>query len=189
MSMPRRPQTPEVTVVERPLPVTLEDMFNGTTKSLKVTRTAYDHNTGKANREAKTLNAPIKPGTKAGTKIKFTNAGDQGPEGGTQDIHFIVQEKPHALFKREGDDLRHLVEIDLKEALTGWSKTISTIEGKQISVSASGPTGPTWTERYPGLGMPKSKKPGARGDLIVAITIKFPTSLTQDQKKRLKEIL
>ena len=189
MGMPRRSQPAEVTVIERPLPISLEDIFGGTTKSLKVTRKTFDLNTGKQGRESKTLNAPIKPGTKAGTKIKFTNAGDQGPDGTTQDIHFVIQEKPHPFFKREGDDLRHEVEVDLKGALTGWSKTISTIDGKQISVGASGPTSPTWTERYPGLGMPRPKKPETRGDLIVGVKIKFPTSLTADQKKKLKEIL
>jgi DnaJ family protein B protein 4 len=37
--------------------------------------------------------------------------------------------------------------------------------------------------------MPKSKKPAERGDMIVEIRVKFPPSLTQAQKERLKEIL
>jgi len=37
--------------------------------------------------------------------------------------------------------------------------------------------------------MPKSKKPEERGDFIVGVNIKFPTTLTQDQKNKLKEIL
>ena len=36
-------------------------------------------------------------------------------------------QKDHPSFKREGDDLRTIVELDLKEALTGWKRTISTI--------------------------------------------------------------
>lgn len=93
------------------------------------------------------------------------------------------------MFKREGDDIRHNVTIDLKEALTGWKRTIQTIDGKQISVSNGGPTPPTWTDRFPGQGMPKSKKPGERGDFVVGVNIKFPTSLTGDQKSQLKDIL
>jgi hypothetical protein len=34
---------------------------------------------------------PIKGGIASGTKIKFANAGDQGP-GTVQDIHFIISE-------------------------------------------------------------------------------------------------
>ena len=66
---------------------------------------------------------------------------------------------------------------------------MQTIDGKQLSVGSSGPTGPGWTERYPSLGMPKSKKPDERGDFIVGVKIKFPTSLTAQQKETLKTIL
>ena len=98
-------------------------------------------------------------------------------------------QKPHTLFKREGDDIRHTCEIDLKEALTGWSRTVATIDGKQVPVHSGGPTQPTWEERFPNLGMPRSKKPTERGDFIVGVRIKFPTSLTTDQKSKLKQIL
>jgi DnaJ family protein B protein 4 len=37
--------------------------------------------------------------------------------------------------------------------------------------------------------MPKSKKPSERGDFLVGVRIKFPTSLTAQQKEALKNIL
>lgn len=184
----RREPEVETTVVEKPLPVSLEEIFNGTTKKLKVQRKTYDNMTGKQSVEDKILSVPIKKGLKAGSKIKYPDMGDQ-VEGGVQDLHFIVKEKAHPLFTRDGDDIRHTVEIDLKEALTGWKRTVSTIDGKQVNVSSGGPTQPTWEERYPQLGMPKSKTPTQRGDFVVGVRIKFPTSLTADQKKKLKEIL
>lgn len=184
----RREPEVETTVVEKPLQVSLEDTFNGTTKKLKVQRKTYDSQTGKQSVEDKILSVPIKRGLKAGSKIKYPDMGDQ-VEGGVQDLHFIVKEKPHPLFTRDGDDIKHTVEIDLKEALTGWKRTVQTIEGKQLPVSSAGPTQPEWTERFPGLGMPKSKSPNSRGDFIVGVKIKFPTSLTADQKSKLKEIL
>jgi DnaJ homolog subfamily B member 4 len=184
----RREPEPETTVVEKPLPVSLEDLFNGTEKKLKVQRKTYDIQTGKQNVEDRILQVEIKRGYKAGTKIKFKDMGDQ-VEGGVQDLHFILKEKPHPLFTRDGDDIKHTVEIDLKEALTGWKRTVQTIDGKQVNVSSAGPTQPTFTERYPGLGMPKSKTPNIRGEFIVGVKIKMPTSLTADQKKKLKEIL
>jgi DnaJ family protein B protein 4 len=98
-------------------------------------------------------------------------------------------QKNHPLFTREGDDVKHIIELDLKEALTGWRRTVQTIDGKQLNVGSGGPTGPTWTEKYPNLGMPKSKKPAERGDFIVGVKIKFPTSLTSAQKEQLKQIL
>ncbi|EUC33544.1 hypothetical protein COCVIDRAFT_34919 [Bipolaris victoriae FI3] len=184
----RRAPEPEVTVVEKPLAVSLEELYNGTTKKLKIKRKTYDQSTGKQSTQDRILEVPIKKGLKPGSKIKFSDVGDQ-VEGGTQDLHFIVSEKPHAMFTREGDDIKHVIELDLKEALTGWRRTVQTIDGKQLSVGSGGPTGPNWTERYPNLGMPKSKKPTERGDFIVGVKIKFPTSLTSAQKEKLKEIL
>jgi DnaJ family protein B protein 4 len=93
------------------------------------------------------------------------------------------------MFTREGDDIKHIIELDLKEALTGWRRTVSTIDNKSLSVGSGGPTGPIWTERYPNLGMPKSKKPSERGDFVIGVKIKFPNSLTSAQKEKLKEIL
>ena len=73
--------------------------------------------------------------------------------------------------------------------MTGWSRTVETIDEKKLAVRSSGPTPPTWTERFPGLGMPKSKSPKERGDFIVGVDIKFPSRLTQQQKDELKKIL
>jgi DnaJ homolog subfamily B member 4 len=89
----RRPRehTPEVSVVERDLPVSLEDLYKGTTKKMKIKAKKYDPSTGKQTTEDKVLEVPIKPGLKAGSKIKYNNVGDQ-VEGGTQDLHFIVKE-------------------------------------------------------------------------------------------------
>ncbi|MCJ1456610.1 hypothetical protein MMC28_006972 [Mycoblastus sanguinarius] len=184
----RRERTPEVTTVERPLSVTLEELFKGTHKKMKIKRKTFDQRTGKRNVEDKILDMEIKPGYKAGTKIKFKGVGDQ-EEGGTQDLHFIVTEKPHSLFTREEDNLKAVIELELKEALTGWQRTISTIDGKQVPVRGGGPTAPGFRETFPHLGMPKSKKPSERGDMIVEVKVKFPSSLTVAQKSHLKGIL
>ena len=86
----QRPPTPEVTTVERPLPLTLEELYDGTKKKMKIKRKTFD-DTGKRSVQDKILEMDIKPGLKAGSKIKFKGVGDQ-EEGGTQDLHFIVSE-------------------------------------------------------------------------------------------------
>ncbi|EWZ48161.1 DnaJ like subfamily B member 4 [Fusarium oxysporum f. sp. radicis-lycopersici 26381] len=182
-----REATPEVTTVERPLPLTLEELFNGVTKKMKIKRKTYDE-TGKRVQTDQILEVPIKPGLKKGSKIKFNGVGDQ-VEGGRQDLHFIVEEKEHPLYKREDNDLVHVVTLDLKEALTGWRRTVTTIDGRQLNLEKGGPTQPNSEERYPGLGMPISKKPGQRGDFVIKYKINFPASLTADQKQKLREIL
>ncbi|ETS80666.1 hypothetical protein PFICI_08195 [Pestalotiopsis fici W106-1] len=182
-----REATPEVTTVERPLPLTLEELYKGVTKKMKIKRKTFDES-GKRTTTDQVLEVPIKPGLKKGSKIKFKGVGDQ-EEGGQQDLHFIVEEKPHPLFVREGDDLIHTIELPLKDALTGWKRTVTTIDGKQLTLDKAGPTSPGSSDSYPGQGMPISKKPGERGNFIIKYNIKFPTSLTAQQKEELKRIL
>ena len=184
---PQRPRTPEVTTVERPLLVTLEELFHGVHKKMKIKRKTFDEASGKRKVEDKILEMDIKPGLKAGSKIKFQGVGDQ-EEGGQQDLHFVVTEKAHPTLRRDGDNLRTTVELTLKEALTGWTRTVTTIDGRQLPVSAGGPTQPGHEERYPHLGMP-TKKTGERGDFIIDVKVRFPSSLTQAQKTKLKETL
>ncbi|PHH70586.1 hypothetical protein CDD80_5904 [Ophiocordyceps camponoti-rufipedis] len=183
----KRDPTPEITTVERSLPLTLEELFHGVTKKMKIKRKTFDES-GKRVQTDQILEVPIKPGLKKGSKIKFNGVGDQ-VEGGRQDLHFVVEEKEHTLFKRQDNDIVHTVTLDLKEALTGWKRTVTTIEGRQINLDKGGPTQPGSEDRYPGLGMPLSKKPGQRGDLIIKYKVNFPSTLTAAQKQKLREIL
>jgi len=89
MRVPRA-QTPEVTTVERPLPLSLEDLFNGVTKKMKIKRKMFDDNNKRTTTDT-VLEVPIKPGLKKGSKIRFKGVGDQ-EEGGQQDLVFIVEE-------------------------------------------------------------------------------------------------
>ncbi|KAF3935484.1 hypothetical protein ABW19_dt0200076 [Dactylella cylindrospora] len=127
-------------VVERKLMISLEEIFKGVQKKLLITRKAYDTD-GKIVPEEKILDITVRPGMRPGSKFKFTGVGDENSEGGTQDLHIILEEKPHERFTRDGDDLITTIDITLKEALT------------------------------------------------VKVNIKFPTSLTAEQKEKLKEIL
>lgn len=100
-----------------------------------------------------------------------------------------TKQKTHPLYTRDGDDILHTIDLDLKEALTGWKRTVTTIDGKQIPLEKSGPTQPGSREAFPNLGMPNSKNPGVRGNFVVVYNVKFPSTLTVEQKRKLKEIL
>ncbi|CAI7587780.1 unnamed protein product [Penicillium palitans] len=184
---PKRAPTPEPTIIEKDLPLTLEEIYNGTSKKVKTKSKAFD-SMGKLTTKEVTLEANIKPGLRAGSKIKYRNIGDQ-EEGGRQDVHLIVKEIDHPTFKRSGDNLITSVDLSLKEALTGWERIVRTIDGKSIRVSKPGPTQPGHEERYPGLGMVSSKNPSNRGDLVIRANVSFPTSLTSSQKDVLRDVL
>lgn len=86
----RRAPTPEPQVVEKPLELTLEEIFNGTRKKV-VTKSKTFDSSGKRNVSEITLEANIKPGLRTGSKLKYKGVGDQ-EEGGRQDVHLIVTE-------------------------------------------------------------------------------------------------
>lgn len=85
-----RAATPEPTVVEKELPLTLEELFRGTSKKVTTKSKAFDPS-GKRTVQDVTLEANIKAGLRTGSKIKYKSVGDQ-EEGGRQDVHLIVTE-------------------------------------------------------------------------------------------------
>ncbi|CEJ60558.1 Putative DnaJ domain protein Psi [Penicillium brasilianum] len=182
-----RAPTPEPTIIEKDLPLSLDEIFKGTTKTVVAKSKSFDAN-GKRTVKDVPLEAVIKPGMRAGTKIKYRNIGD-GEEGGRQDMHLIVKYLDHPDFKVERDNLVTTVELSLKEALTGWERIVRTIDGKSIRVSKPGPTQPGHEEHFPGLGMPNYRKPSERGDLVVRVKVTFPKTLSAETKTILKDIL
>ncbi|KAL4935895.1 hypothetical protein BDV06DRAFT_206020 [Aspergillus oleicola] len=182
-----RAPTPEPTIIEKQLPLTLEEIMSGCTKKVTVKSKTFDAS-GKRTVQDVTLEANIKPGLRTGSKIKYRGVGDQ-EEGGRQDVHLIVTEKEHPSFRRQGDNLITPVDLTLKEALTGWNRIVRTIDGKSIKVSKPGPTPPGFEERFPGLGMTVSKKPSERGDLVVQVNVEFPKTLSSSQKEKIREVL
>lgn len=186
----RQYATPEKPpAIKRPLPISLEDLYKGAVKRLKVTRKLRDASTGRPVSADKILTINVKPGWKAGTKIKFEGEGDELENGQTQDIEFIVEEKPHAQYKREGDNLRITIQLTLVEALTGFRKTIKTLDDRTLSVNNTKSVIHSGQEsRVANEGMPNSKT-GRKGDLIITYDVKFPTSLTDEQKEGIKKLL
>jgi DnaJ-class molecular chaperone len=98
--------------------------------------------------EDKVLSVNIKPGWKSGTKITFPKEGDQAPGRLPADIAFIVRDKPHPKFKREGSDIRYTVKIPLRDALCGVNMKIPTIDGPEIPYKSSGVIKPHSTHRW-----------------------------------------
>ena len=102
-------------VVQVALGCSLEDLYRGCTKKLKITRKS----TTLQRPAEKVLEVPIKPGFKAGTKITFSGDGDEVAPGVAQDIQVVVREKPHDRFVREGADLHLKHAIPLADAVCG----------------------------------------------------------------------
>jgi DnaJ family protein B protein 4 len=65
---------------------------------------------------------------------------------------------------------------------------MTTLDGEVLTLEKHGITAPWSAESFPQLGMPKSQKPGERGDLIVSYDVMYPESLTIGQKRAISVI-
>ncbi|KAJ3873859.1 hypothetical protein F5051DRAFT_110502 [Lentinula edodes] len=175
--------------ITRPFKVSLQDLYNGAVKHLKVGRRLLNGST-----EDKVLDIQVHPGWKSGTKIRFARAGNEQASGEAQDLVFVVEEKPHDTFKREGNDLICNVSIPLLEALTheGGKKQVESLDGRKIQVDLpAGVIKPGQETTVHGEGMPirKDGMVKKKGDLIVKWNVVFPDRLTSSQKAGLKKVL
>lgn len=79
--------------------------------------------------------AVVPPGSRSGFNIVFKGEGDQSPGCVAGDFIVSVLEKPHALFRRVGDDLHVKMSVTLAEALSWFTKIIPSIRGGEIVVN------------------------------------------------------
>jgi DnaJ homolog subfamily B member 4 len=135
------------------------------------------------------LTIEIKPGWKKGTKITFPEKGNEQRGLIPADLVFIIDEKPHTVFKRDGNDLVVTQKISLVEALTGYTAQITTLDGRNLTVPVNTIISPSYEEVIKGEGMPIPKEPSKKGNLRVKFNVKFPSRLTSEQKTGIKRLL
>ncbi|EPS67310.1 potyviral capsid protein interacting protein 1 [Genlisea aurea] len=174
--------------METKLPCNLEELYKGSKRKMKISRIVLDE-TGKPVVVEEVLAITIKPGWKKGTKITFPEKGNHEPGAAPGDLIFVVDEKPHPAFKRDGNDLIVNHKISLLDALTGKTLHINTLDGRDLAVSVSDVIKPGYEMVVENEGMPISKEPGKAGNLRIKFDVKFPSRLTPDQKSDLRRIL
>ncbi|XP_075217307.1 dnaJ protein homolog 1 [Lycorma delicatula] len=175
--------------IEHDLYVSLEDILRGCTKKMKISRKVLQPD-GSTRKEDKVLTINVKPGWKAGTKITFQKEGDQGRNKIPADIVFIIRDKSHPHFRREGSDIRYTAKISLKQALCGTVLEVPTLTGSKLTLDLTNEiVKPTTVKRIQGHGLPFPKEPSRKGDLLASFDIKFPESLSSSTKDILYDTL
>nr|XP_015221014.1 PREDICTED: dnaJ homolog subfamily B member 5 isoform X1 [Lepisosteus oculatus] len=171
------------------LRVSLEEIFHGCTKRMKITRRRLNPDGRTIRTEDKILNIVIKRGWKEGTKITFPKEGDETPDNIPADIAFLLKDKAHPHFKRDGSNIVYTAKISLKEALCGCTVNIPTIDNRVIPLPCSDIIKPGTVKRLRGEGLPFPKSPTQRGDLIVEFQVRFPDRIPPQSREILKQHL
>eukprot|EP01112_Ceratiomyxa_fruticulosa_P012316 TRINITY_DN3402_c0_g2_i4.p1 TRINITY_DN3402_c0_g2~~TRINITY_DN3402_c0_g2_i4.p1 ORF type:complete len:355 (-),score=65.02 TRINITY_DN3402_c0_g2_i4:103-1167(-) len=189
------------------LPLTLEELFTGTTKSVtitrKITQEISSHNTtptasptNSSNTstpnivlEEKTFTIHVKKGWRNGTKLTFQDEGDRAPGSLPSDVIISIEELPHKHFRRSGDTLIFPTTISLEKALTGCTIEVPTLDGRLLAIPVNEVVSPGHVKLVRGEGMPASQGDSPRGNLQIEFNLEFPRQLLPRQKTLIKQAL
>jgi DnaJ-class molecular chaperone len=156
---------------EMEIELSLEDAYHGCIRKIEIT------NTGK---QVRRLEVSIPSGVRSGTKIKVTNEGKAGLNGGANgDLYLIVKLKEHDKFWIDGDDVHSEITIEPQEAVLGCIKKITTLEDiVELVIPANTNNGRILRLREKGL---KNSHGEVLGDHYVHISIDIPKKLTNEE--------
>lgn len=179
------------------LEVTLEDLYNGLTKSILVEQPA--------NGKRKSVQVHIPRGMASGESVILSGEMDHVEDATPGDLVFLLSQRQHPVFTRKGHDLAIEMEITLSEAICGvQGRTIRHLDGRVLTVSSArhnlkdGPpvliqTGDVHVLK--GEGMPKrGEQEGEFGDLYVQYKVEMPSSqavsrLSPEERDQLGDLL
>lgn len=152
--------------------VTLEEAMTGTSRVLE--------------RDGRRIRVTIPLGVRTGSKVRIAGQGHPGG-GANGDLYLNVTVSPHAVFDREGDDLRRKVNVDLYTAVLGGQLRVPTLNG-EVSLKIPPGTQSGQTLRLRGLGMPNSRNPSQRGSLLATVDVQIPQNLSAREQDLFEEL-
>lgn len=144
------------------------------------------HGVGRV-KQHKTLSVRIPAGVDEGDRIRLSNEGEAGVNGGpTGDLYVVIHLKAHSVFQRDHNDLHCEMPISFSTAALGGEIEIPTLDGHaKIKIPAETQTGKVFRLRGKGI---QGVRTHAPGDLLCHVQIETPVSLTERQKELLREL-
>ncbi len=178
----RRAQAERGEDVRGDILITLEEVLNGTLRSITVRR--INPRTGRD--ESETYQVRIPAGVREGQSVRLRGKGGEGSAGGgAGDLYLRVRYAQHPEFNVSGSDLVGSIELAPWEAVLGATVSIPTLEG---TVSLKIPPGTQQGNRLRirGRGLPAGN--ARRGDLYVQVSIQVPPSSGEEEKRLWKQL-
>lgn len=131
----------------------------------------------------------IAAGLVDGTVKTFRGEGDPGVGGAPPgDLVVSVRVAEHAVFRRDGHDVRSEHAISFPEAALGGVIEIVTLDGA-VKMRIPEGTQPGQVFRIRGRGVPHAPgKAAPRGDHLVTVQVEVPTALTTRQRELIEEL-
>lgn len=156
--------------------ISLEEILTGIVKPVVFQRKVIDSNKNECF-ENKTIVIDIKPGTKSEQKMNYPKEGHFNDMNKLQgDVIFIIKDKPHELFTRNGADIEFTAFITKLEAQYGFFRNIPSLECFEsdeslIPLNINEKIIQNSSKIIPGHGLPLPENPTLRGNLTVKFKI------------------
>jgi molecular chaperone DnaJ len=137
-------------------------------------------------RISKRVSVKIPAGVDNGSRLRLSGEGEPGAHGGPPgDLYVFIHVQPHEFFERHDNDIVCQVTISFIQAALGDAITVPTLDGSKTLEIPKG-TQPGDAIHLPGEGIP-SLRTRRRGEQIIQVMIKTPTSLSKKQEDLLRE--
>ncbi|CAM9624759.1 unnamed protein product [Ascophyllum nodosum] len=162
----RRSRTARGPPVQKDFWCSLGELCEGCEKKMKVTEEVIDPQTGESRRVSRVYRIAVEPGWKEGTRVTFPPTSE-----GLRSICFVLRQKPHRYFKREGDCLVYECRLTEAQARKGVRVSVPMLKKSDppVEITTKGQVICEGKEMLlPGLGMPRrGAAKGTRGGFKV----------------------
>lgn len=138
-------------------------------------------------RKTKKLKLEIPSGVEDGMTLQLRGEGEPSESGSAGDLLIRVHVKPHPRFERlEDGHLLHNLDLQYTDLALGTDLRVPTLDGNEkIKIPAG--TQPNTIFKIRGKGLPRYGSYG-KGDQMVRVNVKVPTTLTEAEKSLLKQL-
>ncbi len=135
-----------------------------------------------------TVSVDIPAGVSTGNYLTIRGEGNAGRRGGPSgDLIVVIEELPHELFQRQGDDIIYELELSIPEAVLGGEIEVPTLTGKARLKLEPG-LSPGKILRMKGKGLPNlnTKK---QGDQLIVVNLYVPSKISQHEKEIIQSLM
>ena len=199
-----RPTRQRGTDVEHPVRVSLEEAYQGTSRTLELREDggvcgvcggagqvagASWHNCGGSGQtgELRRIEVSIPAGVRDGTRVRVRGKGAPGVSGGAAgDLFLRVSVISHPRFERRGDDLHIKLDVPVADAALGGEVRVPSLKGRTLALTIPAGTEGGRVFRLAGQGMPRGG--GGFGDLHAHVRLQLPEQLNDEQRALFEQL-
>ena len=172
--------------ISKTIAISLIDAYNGIKFPLEIERWIVLNNIKKIEKE--TIYVDIYKGIDSNEIIIVEDKGNINEHGLQGDIKIFIKIETHKIITSHGLNLVVNKDITLKDALVGFKFDVEHLNGKTYTINNTNGRviNPGYKSIIDNMGMLRGDQ---IGKLIVVFHVEFPKNLSEEQRKKLKEII